>query len=98
MARRGRGAGLLRRIVLWLGVAGVLAAGIVGFVLWREVTAELPPVDQLLHYKPPVATRIYADDSSLIGEFYVERRYLVPLDQIPEHVRRAVLAAEDADF
>jgi penicillin-binding protein 1A len=98
MARRRRGAGLLRRIVLWLGVAGVLAAGIVGFVLWREITTDLPPVDQLLHYKPPVATRIYADDGSLIGEFYVERRYLVPLDQIPEQVRLAFLAAEDADF
>jgi penicillin-binding protein 1A len=98
MARRRRFAGVLGRIVLWLGVAGVLAAGIVGFVLWHEVTAELPPVDQLLHYKPPVATRIYADDGSLIGEFYVERRYLVPLQQIPEPVRLAFLAAEDADF
>src|SRR5262249_46305670 len=58
----------------------------------------LPPVDQLLRYHPPVATRVYADDNTLIGEFYVERRYLVPLDRIPQHVRRAFLAAEDADF
>src|SRR4029079_9401992 len=45
-----------------------------------------------------VATRIYADDDTLIGEFYVERRYLVPLEQIPNHVRLAFLAAEDAEF
>src|SRR6185369_15178523 len=43
-------------------------------------------------------TRIFADDGTLIGEFYVERRYLVPLDRIPAHVRLAFLAAEDADF
>src|SRR5262245_31624936 len=97
MARQRR-AGILRRIALWTAVAGMLAVGIVGFVLWREITADLPPVDQLLHYRPPVATRIYADDGTLMGEFYVERRYLVPLDQIPEHVRRAFLAAEDAEF
>src|SRR5206468_3658025 len=51
-----------------------------------------------LRYKPPVATRIYAEDGSLIGEFFVERRYLVPLAHIPSHVRLAFLAAEDADF
>jgi penicillin-binding protein 1A len=34
----------------------------------------------------------------MLGEFYVERRYLVPLDQVPNHVRLAFLAAEDADF
>src|SRR5207244_661311 len=56
------------------------------------------PVDQILHYKPPVTTRIYSDDGTLIGEFYVERRYLVPLERIPQHVRLAFLAAEDADF
>jgi penicillin-binding protein 1A len=76
----------------------VLAVGIGGFVLYREITADLPPVDQILRYKPPVATRIFADDGALIGEFYVERRYLVPLERVPAHVRVAFLAAEDADF
>jgi penicillin-binding protein 1A len=79
-------------------VAGVLACTIAGFVLYREVTADLPPVDQILRYKPMVTTRIFADDGTLIGEFYVERRYLVPLERIPAHVRVAFLAAEDADF
>jgi penicillin-binding protein 1A len=98
MASGRRRPGVFRRIIVWSAVAGALAVGVVGFVLWREITAELPPVDQILHYHPPVATRIYADDGALIGEFYVERRYLVPLDTIPMHVRLAFLAAEDADF
>ncbi len=98
MARGRRRSGRLGRIVLWTAVAGALAAGVFAFVLWREISAELPPVDQIVHYQPPVATRIYGDDGSLIGEFYVERRYLVPLDAIPQHVRLAFLAAEDADF
>ena len=98
MARGRRRSGILGRIVLWTAVAGTLAAGTVAFVLWREITAELPPVDQILHYRPPVTTRIYADDGTLVGEFYVERRYLVPLETIPQHVRLAFLGAEDADF
>src|SRR5262249_28366183 len=84
-ARRGGG---LRRLVLWTVVIGVLASGLVGFVLYREITGSLPPV----------TTGISAADGPLIGELSVERPYLVPLDQVPAHVRNAFLAAEDADF
>src|SRR5262245_28229839 len=97
MARRRR-PGRLRRVVLWIGVSVALAGGITAFVFYREITRDLPPVDQILSYRPPVATRVYSDDDTLIGEFYVERRYLVPLERVPQHVRLAFLAAEDADF
>jgi penicillin-binding protein 1A len=97
MARQRR-VGPLWRLVLGTAAAGALAAAVGGFVLYREITRDLPPVDQLLRYQPPVATRIFADDGTLIGEFYVERRYLVPLARVPQHVRLAFLAAEDADF
>jgi penicillin-binding protein 1A len=98
MARKARPIGVFGRIVRWVVVAGVLTGGAVGFVLYRELTADLPPVDQLLKYQPPTATRVFADDGTMIGEFYLERRYLVPLSRVPMHVRNAFLAAEDADF
>ncbi len=98
MARTARRGGALRRLFLWTTTIGLLAGGLVAFILWRELTGSLPPVDQLLRYQPPVTTRIFADDGTLIGEMYVERRYLVPLDRVPGHVRLAFLAAEDADF
>jgi len=79
-------------------VTGVLAGGIGAFVVYRELTRDLPPVDQLMSYTPPSSTRIFSDDGTLIGEFFTERRYLVPLDKIPQRVRDAFLAAEDADF
>ncbi len=98
MARDERRGGVLRRLLLWGLTAGLLAGGLVGFVVYREVTANLPPLDQLLRYQPPVSTRIFADDGTLIGELYVERRYLVPLDRVPPQVRLAFVAAEDAAF
>lgn len=75
-----------------------MAVLLVGFLTWREVTRDLPPVEQLLNYHPPVATRVFADDNTLIGEFFLERRYLIPIDRIPEVVKQAFMAAEDADF
>lgn len=72
--------------------------GAVGYVVYREISQDLPPVDQLLSYSPPTTTQVFAEDGTMLGEFYVERRYLVPLDRVPNHVRLAFLAAEDADF
>src|SRR5262245_39112046 len=98
MARKARPRGVFGRIIRWTVVAGLLAGVVAAAVVYSELTADLPPVDQLLRYQPPTATRVFADDGTLIGEFFVERRYLVPLDRVPMHVRLAFLGAEDADF
>ncbi len=98
MAKKSGWARRLRRVVGTLLVAGVVAVGAVGYVVYREITQDLPPVDQLLSYQPPTTTQVFAEDGTMLGEFYVERRYMVPLDHVPNHVRQAFLAAEDADF
>ena len=98
MAKKSGWARRIRRVVGTLLVAGVVAVGAVGFVVYREISQDLPPVDQLLSYQPPTTTQVFAEDGTMLGEFYVERRYLVPLDRVPNHVRLAFLAAEDADF
>ena len=87
-----------RRIAVALLSGALLLGGLAGWVLYRELTTNLPPVDKLLHYQLPVASRVYADDGTLLGEFFTEKRYLVPLAEIPLLVRNAFLAAEDANF
>jgi penicillin-binding protein 1A len=72
-------------------------AAAVALVYW-EITASLPPVDKLVQYRPPVATQLLADDGTVIGEFYFEKRYLVPIERIPLVVRNAFIAAEDDGF
>ncbi|HYX81138.1 MAG TPA: PBP1A family penicillin-binding protein [Gemmatimonadales bacterium] len=49
--------------------------------------------------RPQVQTsKVYAADGRLISEYGLERRTVVPLDQIPIHVRQAFLATEDKRF
>jgi penicillin-binding protein 1A len=90
------------RILNWLFILTLTVAVSVGVVVllatYDELTATLPPIDRLLDYDPPVATRVYADDGSLIEEFFRERRYRVPIEDIPPLVRNAFIAAEDAKF
>jgi len=87
---------LFRGSVLLFTVA-VLGAAATAGLLFR-FASELPPVDTLQSYNPSLVTKIYAADETILGEFYVERRILVPLNRIPEDLQKAVLAVEDADF
>ncbi len=72
----------------------VLAAGGGYYYLTRE----LPDVDILEDYNPNLTTRVFADDGQMIAEFFIERRIVVPLKRMPEHLKHAFLAAEDAKF
>ncbi len=58
----------------------------------------LPSVSSLADYSPPVVTVVKDINGVVIGEFYEQQRYVVPLEQIPGVVRDAFIAAEDAAF
>ncbi len=77
-----------------LMVLAVLAAGL----LYRTFTKDLPNISTLRDYRPCVLSRVYDEDGEIIGEFFIEKRELVPLDQVPDVLRDAIIAAEDANF
>lgn len=58
----------------------------------------LPPLDSLTDYQPKMPLRIYTADNVLIGEFGEERRNLVRIQDIPDVMKKAVLAIEDNRF
>jgi penicillin-binding protein 1A len=80
--------------LLALAVAAVVAAVLVV----RHYEAGLPSTAELKTYHPPQVTRILARDGTVLGEVFVERRTIVPIEQIPSRMKLAVLAAEDASF
>lgn len=68
-----------------------------GFVSWKysEGLPDIPKVDA---YRPPILSEVYTVDGVLAGEFYNERRKVVPYERIPKRLVQAFIAAEDADF
>jgi penicillin-binding protein 1A len=88
----------------WIATAGVVVLSVIalaGFALaiyaaW--LFHDMPNAADLADYHPPTATRVYAWDGTLIGEFSKERRIYVPYDQMPAQLRQAFLAAEDHNF
>jgi len=88
----------VRNLVLVLLFAVLVASAVALGLLYWELTANLPAVEKLSQYRPPVATQVLADDGTVVGEFYFEKRYLVPIERIPVMVRNAFIAAEDDAF
>jgi penicillin-binding protein 1A len=58
----------------------------------------LPSLDILTDYRPNIPLRVYSAEGLLLGEFGKERRSLVKIDEVPELMKKAILAAEDERF
>jgi penicillin-binding protein 1A len=74
-------------------LAALALAAYFGFLM-----ATLPKVDRLADYKPPIVSQVMGEDGSLVGEFYLERRTVVPVARIPKKLIQAFVAAEDSNF
>ncbi|MES2318442.1 MAG: PBP1A family penicillin-binding protein [Pseudomonadota bacterium] len=76
-------------------VLGVL--GLTGYFFF-SVNPKLPKIDAVTDYRPKIPLRIYTTDKVLIGEFGEEHRDFVPIKEVPELMKKAVLAIEDTRF
>lgn len=84
-------------VILGTVFLALLGSGAVVGVLWH-VSKGLPSLDLLQNYQPSLVTRVYSDDRQVIGQFFIERRILSPLGEIPKPLIQAVIAVEDVRF
>ena len=75
-------------------VAGIAALAALVLIYGHD----LPDYKNLATYTPPVATRLYASDGSLLIEYAEERRVFIDFDDMPPQLVNAFIAAEDQNF
>jgi penicillin-binding protein 1A len=80
-----------------LGLA-LLAGWLLGMVILHQLLLDLPDIDTLQHYTPPLVTRIYDRNNEIVSELYTERRTVLPLSEIPVNLQNAFMATEDQFF
>ena len=83
-------------LLIAVTLAVVALLGVSGYVFY--LMAKLPRVDRLADYKPPIVSQVFGDDGTLVGEFYLERRIVVPVNKMPRKLIQAFVSAEDANF
>jgi penicillin-binding protein 1A len=91
---------------LWYAFFGLFSFGCLALLLGLGLIVyifnyhgqDLPAYAQLKDYEPPIVTRVYAGDGRLMAEFAQEKRVFVPIENMPDLVKQAFIAAEDQNF
>ena len=92
-----------RKLLLFLlGCSGLGIVGALGFAAywtWFLCAGDrCPSVAQFDGYQPAQPARLYAADGRFIAEVGLERRSVVRLEQVPQHVIDAFVITEDKRF
>lgn len=78
-------------------VLGLVLAALAGLAA-TLIYPTLPSLEALTDYRPKVPLRVYSADGHLIGEFGEERRAFIRIQDVPQSLKQAILAAEDERF
>ncbi len=90
-----------RRALRWaifvaIGVANGAVALLVGSYLY--FSRRIPELPTEGEYRPPIVTEVISADGQIAGEFFEERRKVLPYDRIPKRIVQAFVASEDQNF
>jgi penicillin-binding protein 1A len=76
----------------------ILAATISGYFLYSKFSADLPDINTLHNVQYQTPLRIYSRDNLLIAQFGEKKRAPVTIEEVPQQLINAFIAAEDDSF
>jgi len=62
------------------------------------IRQNLPSIAELENFEPGIITYIYSDEGEVIGEYALQKRIEIPYNEIPEILKKAIIATEDPRF
>jgi penicillin-binding protein 1A len=86
------------KVALLVIVSVIAVTSGASYAILTSVNNDLPQIPNLRNYKPPVGTQIFSEDDHLIGRIKVDKGIFVPYAQIPNTLKKALVAVEDARF
>ncbi len=88
----------LLKLTGWLTLTGATAGVVAVVAVYYIFSPGLPAIPKVDEYWPPIVSEVYTDDAVLAGEFYNQRRKVVPYERIPKRLVQAFIASEDSSF
>ena len=78
------------RIILYLFILVIIYI----FYLSRD----LPSLERLETFDPAMLSTLYDRNGEVIGEFYIQKRVFIDIEDMPKHLKDAAIASEDKRF
>jgi len=79
-------------------VLGIVLGAITVAAVYYTIAPTLPDVETLRDVRLQVPLRVYSSDGKLINVFGEKRRIPVRIENVPDHLKHAFIAGEDARF
>ena len=67
-------------------------------LIFTWIFFSLPKLLTISDYQPPLLTQVYDREGRKVGEFFKERRLILPYEDIPKSAIQAFVSAEDGSF
>lgn len=83
-------------IIVSLVFTGVMFGILTGFSF--RLLHDLPQINSLKQFKPSSATTVFSSDKQILARFYIEKRFPVSIENIPENLINAIVTVEDRNF
>jgi len=83
---------------VFLSLVATTAALVAAVAIYVAFSPGLIQAPQAADYHPPILTEVFSSEGVLAGEFYSERRKVVPYERIPKRLVQAFVASEDSQF
>lgn len=90
--------GKVFKYLLIVSILSLILLASIGFGVYYYITSSLPKLETIKDYRPEVVSTVYSDDNKVVGEFFLEKRVLVPFSKMPKVLINAFVAAEDGRF
>jgi len=87
-----------QRMVFFTACLVGSVVGGAGFGAMATFMGEMPLASDLRAFQPSLTTKMYDCNGHLITELFTEQRTLIRLDNVPDHLQKAVIAIEDNSF
>jgi len=92
---------LLKKILIYVGIfisSVILLFGLFFLLVYSGAFGKLPDKKELAAISNEEASLVYSADNILIGEFFAENRTNIHQEDIPGHLKNALIATEDKRF
>lgn len=89
---------LTSKLFVFCLLCGLFLCILGGAVFMRYIFSGIPPVYEMEEYTPSLTSKVFDRNGKLIHEFSIEKRSVVPLEEIPVDLQNGVVAMEDRIF
>ncbi|NOX34903.1 MAG: penicillin-binding protein 1A [Deltaproteobacteria bacterium] len=83
-------------ILLSIALVGIFFGILTG--AFFSLVHDLPQINSLKQFKPSSVTNVFSADHKILARFYIEKRFPVPIEKIPENLINGIVTIEDRNF